>query len=193
MVDICCGDGDYQCYEGFRLLAIDGSKIHLPNTSAIRDLFGAIDHYPANGQPQPYALASVVYDLLNRIALDARLAEAAASEVNLAFQQLELLQDNDLVVFDRNYTNYALLAQLIHRQRHFVGRGRRSSFSTVRRIFDEGSPESGVVTIRAPKRARRAGPCEPLSLPRNSKDPPRPRAGRSQAGRPGKVWPLGGL
>ena len=155
VVGVCYGDGDYRRYQGFRLLAIDGSKIHLPDTPAVRDAFGTIDHNPACGQPQPYALASVVYDLLNRIALDARLAEATAYEVELALQQLELLEANDLVVFDRNYTDYALLAYLTHRQRHYLGRARRSSFSAVRRMFDQDSPESRVVTVRAPKRARR--------------------------------------
>ena len=155
VVEICYGDGDYQRYRGFRLLAINGSKVHLPNTPGIREVFGTIDHHPASGQPQPYALASVVYDLLNRIALDARLVEGTAYEVDLALQQLELLQPNDLVVFDRNYPDYVLLAQLFHWQRHFVGRCRRSSFTAVRRMFDGTGPDSQVVSILAPKRARR--------------------------------------
>lgn len=163
VVEIYYGDGDYRRYQGFRLLAIDGSKIHLPNTPSVQDAFGTIDHNPGYGEPQPYGLASVVYDLLNRIALDARLAAATAYEVDLAFQQLDLLQANDLVVFDRNYTDYVLLAHLTHRQRHFLGRARRSSFSAVRRMFDDDSSESRVVTIRAPKRARRG--VRALGLP----------------------------
>lgn len=149
------GDGEYQRYKGFRLLAIDGSKIHLPDTPAIREAFGAVDHHPQGGQPQPFALASVVYDLLNRVALDAQLVEGNAYEVNVALEQLELLQADDLIVFDRNYPDYILLAQLSQRQRHFVGRCRRSSFKVVRSMFDGCGPDSQVVSIRAPKRARR--------------------------------------
>ncbi len=155
VVEVRYGDGDYERYQGYRLLAIDGSKVHLPDTPAIREVFGTIDHNPGIGQPQPYALASVVYDLLNRIALDAQLVEGTAYEVDLAMQQLELLQAHDLVVFDRNYTDYVLLAQLMHWQRHFVGRCRRSSFTAVRRMFDEKGPNSKVVSVLAPKRARR--------------------------------------
>jgi len=155
VVETCYGDGDYQRYRGFRLLGIDGSKVHLPDTPAIRAAFGTVDHHPEGGQPQPFGLASVVYDLLNRIALDAQLVEGNTYEVDLAFQQLELLQADDLIVFDRNYPDYILLAQLIHWQRHFVGRARRSSFTAVRRMLDGFGPDSQVVTIRAPKRARR--------------------------------------
>lgn len=155
VVDVCYGDGDYQRYGGFRLLGIDGSQVHLPDTPAIREAFGTVDHHPAGGAPQPYALASVVYDLLNRVALDAQLVEGASYEVDVAFQQLELLQADDLVVFDRNYPDYLLLAYLIQRQRHFVGRCRRSSFMAVRRMFDGSGPDSQVVTIRAPQRTRR--------------------------------------
>jgi uncharacterized HAD superfamily protein len=100
-------------------------------------------------------LASVVYDLLNRVALDAQLVEGKAYEVNLALQQLELLQADDLIVFDRNYPDYVLLAQLSQRQRHFIGRCRRSSFKVVRPMLDGYGPDSQVVSIRAPKRARR--------------------------------------
>lgn len=155
VVGTCYGDGDYRRYEGFRLLAIDGSKIHLPDTPAIRDAFGTIGHNPAHGEAQPYALASVVYDLLNRIALDARLAEARAYEVDLAFEQLDVMRSDDLLVCDRNYTDYALLAHLTQRQRHYVGRVRRSSFTAAQRMFSKESPENCVVTVQVPKRARK--------------------------------------
>ncbi len=155
VVDVCYGDGDYQRYRGFRLLGVDGSKVHLPDTPAIREVFGTIDHHPEGGRPQPYALASVVYDLLNRVALDARLVEGTAYEVDVALQQLELLQADDLLVFDRNYPDYVFLAHLIQRQRHFVGRCRRSSFTAVQRMFDGSGPASQIVTVRAPQRTRR--------------------------------------
>ena len=36
VLDTCYGDGDYKRYRGMRLLAIDGSRIHLPDTPARR-------------------------------------------------------------------------------------------------------------------------------------------------------------
>jgi len=155
VVDVCYGDGDYRRYRGFRLLGIDGSKVHLPDTPAIREVFGTIDHHPESGRPLPYALASVMYDLLNRVALDARLEEGTAYEVDVALQQLDLSQADDLLVFDRNYTDYVFLAHLIQRQRHFIGRCRRSSFTAVQRMFDGSGPTSQIVTVRAPQRTRR--------------------------------------
>ncbi|OAD20002.1 hypothetical protein THIOM_004321 [Candidatus Thiomargarita nelsonii] len=34
VVDVMYADGDFQCFWGFRLLAVDGSKTMLPNTPA---------------------------------------------------------------------------------------------------------------------------------------------------------------
>jgi hypothetical protein len=43
VVDAFYADGNYEKAWGFRLLAIDGSKIHLPNAPEINDEFGTIN------------------------------------------------------------------------------------------------------------------------------------------------------
>lgn len=50
----------------------------------------------------PYALASVLYDVLDRVALDAKLGRAEAYEVDLAIEQLAHSRPGDLLVMDRN-------------------------------------------------------------------------------------------
>lgn len=67
---------------------MDGSKIVLPDRPAVRNTFGTIawtngktDHIQGE---RPYALASVLYDILNWVALDATLTPAKAHEINLA-------------------------------------------------------------------------------------------------------------
>ena len=81
-------DNDYQTFWGFRVLAMDGSKLLLPDSEDVREEFGTIAWTAGNTTEQqgeqPYALASVLYDVLNRVAIDARLGKAKAYEVNLA-------------------------------------------------------------------------------------------------------------
>jgi len=64
------------------VLSIDGSKIHLPKTLEICQEFGAIRFI--NGKTlevmgeRSYGLASVMYDVLNKVILDGVIADAKA-------------------------------------------------------------------------------------------------------------------
>lgn len=53
-----------------------------------------------------YAQGSVLYDVLNRIAIDARLGQATDYEVDLAIRHLEKTQEGDLILADRGYASY---------------------------------------------------------------------------------------
>jgi hypothetical protein len=117
-------DADFHTFRGFRVLAIDGSKLHLPDTDDVREAFGTIAY--SNGKDpriqgeRPYALASVLYDVLNRVALDATLGRADAYEVDWAIGHLAHTGPMDLLILDRNDPSYRLLAELTQRERHFV-------------------------------------------------------------------------
>ena len=151
VVDNLYGDGDYQRFWGFRVLAVDGSKLVLPDTEAIREEFGTIAW--TNGKTaeiqgeRPYALASVLYDVLNRVALDAVLGKAKAYEVDLAIGHLAHTRVGDLLVMDRNYPSYRMLAELSQHQRDFVIRCSASSFTEARRMFKGEGPDTQVVTL----------------------------------------------
>lgn len=74
IVDTLYGDEDYLRFWGFRVLAIDGSKFVLSDNTAIREAFGTIAWRSGKDSEiqgeRPYALASVMYDVLNRVALE---------------------------------------------------------------------------------------------------------------------------
>lgn len=78
VVETLYADDDYQKFWGFRVLAVDGSKLVLPDHEAIRAEFGTIAWTSGKTSEiqgeRPYALASVLYDVLNRVALDAHWA-----------------------------------------------------------------------------------------------------------------------
>ncbi|MEN8220812.1 MAG: hypothetical protein ABFS56_31555 [Pseudomonadota bacterium] len=125
------------------LLAIDGSKIHLPNTPEIVQEWGTIKFETTVGNNKKiigehgYALASVMSLPLNKAVVDACLAPAKAYEVNLALEHLEHTQANDLIIFDRNYTSYIFLASLVKLNRQFAGRCSKSSFKAAQQLFKQ--------------------------------------------------------
>ena len=145
-------DGNYDKFRDFRLVAVDGSKIILPNTEALCDEFGSINfthgrHGTIIGK-HPVARASVFYDVLNDLPIHSILASHHAYEVDLAVEQLKYTQENDLILFDRGYTSYRFLATLIQRGRHFLGRCSAGSFKVAQEMFQEGAPESRVVSLK---------------------------------------------
>lgn len=105
------GTSNYQILHGLRILAIDGSKVQLPTNAETRKVFGCFDcHSPQShgqgskvGGEHSYGLASVLYDVLNRAAVDAVLAHSHSYEVDLAAGHLAYTEDNDLVIYDRGY------------------------------------------------------------------------------------------
>ncbi len=144
-------DADFRTFWGGRVLAIDGSKVLLPDTEDVRAAFGTIAY--SNGKDaqiqgeRPYALASALYDVLNRVALDATLGRADAYEVDLAIGHLAHTGPTDLLVMDRNYPSYRMLAELAQRERHFVIRCSAASFGAARRMLQGEGPDSQVVTL----------------------------------------------
>jgi hypothetical protein len=53
--------GEIERWNGFRVMAIDGSKINLPNDPSLRDYFGTA----GAGNSSPCAQGSILYDILN--------------------------------------------------------------------------------------------------------------------------------
>jgi hypothetical protein len=155
-------DDRYQTWQGFRLLAVDGSKIRLPDTPEIRKAFGTISVANQSGADlgeQPWGLASVCYDVLNEITLDAILVHGRAYEVDVAVKHLGSLRANDLLLGDMNYPSYRFVAELsvLHQTRgcHYLFRCSSGSFTPARELFANDERESIIVTLTVPKKQRR--------------------------------------
>lgn len=108
---------------------------------------------------------SVLYDRLNDLGLDARLEPAAVGEVALAARQTERLAPDDLVLWDRGFTGFVLLARVRARDAHFVGRCSRASFRAALDLFRlDRAGRSVVSTLHAP--AEQRAELKRLGLPR---------------------------
>jgi len=151
VVETMYSDGDYRKFWGFRMLAVDGSKLALPDNDAICREFGTIPWTSGKKAEiqgeRPYALASVLYDVLNRIALDARLDKAKAYEIDLAVEHLAATQSGDLLVMDRNYPSYRMLAELSRHGCDFAVRCSAASFAEARQMLKGEGPDSQRVTL----------------------------------------------
>ena len=150
IVDTVYSDDQYLKFWGFRVLAVDGSKIVLPDNEKIREEFGTIAW--SNGKTseiegeRSYALASVLYDVLNRVALDASLGKAKAYEVDLAIAHLAQTRAGDLLTMDRNYPSYRMLAEIYQHSRDFVIRCSAASFAVARQMLKGEGADSQIVT-----------------------------------------------
>lgn len=158
--------GLVQRWHGHRLLGVDSSLVRLPSHPAVGEKFGWVQcanhHGPLERYPQ--GRVSVLYDVLNEVALEARLAAWTVAETELAHQHLAGVQPSDVVLNDRGFTGYRWLVAVRAAGAHFVSRCSRGSFAAVQRLFARN--EAGVsveVTLTAPKEVR--GECRAQGWP----------------------------
>jgi hypothetical protein len=91
-------------FHGFRLLAVDGSMVTLPYTENLKNVFGVSKNNTKTVLVQ--GRASVLYDVLNRLALDSSLNNLELGERQLALKHSEYWTKNDLIIYDRGYVGY---------------------------------------------------------------------------------------
>jgi len=117
---------DLTLFNGYRISAIDGSSIELENTPELHSYFGV----SGNGGNAATARASILYDSLNDIIIDAKIVPYSCGERELAKQHIDALcalePHNDLILFDRGYPSAELIAYLISQKIHFLMRVPRS-------------------------------------------------------------------
>lgn len=89
---------------GFRVLAADGSRITLPFTMELKKCYGVTKNQFGGSIVQ--ARASVLYDVLNGITLDAVLENLNEGERDLALKHAYQWKKNDLIIYDRGYPSY---------------------------------------------------------------------------------------
>ena len=144
-------------WRGHRLLGIDSSVLRLPDRAGLGAHFGVMPCRNQHGDNESYpqGRVSVLYDLLNDLALDAHLDAGNRPETELAVEHLPAVQPGDLIVTDRGYRGWGWFAAVVQRGAHFVCRCPRGSFTAVQELFarDEAGV-SVIVSLPAPKPER---------------------------------------
>lgn len=109
VTDIYKTKNNIKTWKGFRLCAVDGTSIRLPNEPDITDYFGLQKGKP-NQTDCPMGMASVFYDVLNNIVIDSCIKPNNTSERDCAEKHLAFSSHKDLILYDRGYGFLVLYA-----------------------------------------------------------------------------------
>jgi hypothetical protein len=145
-----------------RVLAVDGSTLRLDSVSPdCREYF----HPLATRQPGACALArtSQCFDVLNHICVDAVIDRHEVGERVLAMSHLNVFTAHDVVLFDRGYPAFWLMAQLQHHGTHFCMRIPTGSWTAELKDF-AASKEAEQLLVIEPN-AEQKNLCRDLGLP----------------------------
>jgi len=159
-------------FMGFRVFAIDGSTMQLPNVESIskkvdgkpqkmnqelREIYG----YNNNnlGVYETKARVSILFDIENKIVHQGILNSYFSSEKDMAFEHIEYLVElrqksstpyNDLIIFDRGYPSYALLFFLDANGIDYIIRMPKSRFKAIDE-FRVGKLKDSIIEIKLTK------------------------------------------
>lgn len=141
---------------GFRLFAVDGTTLRLPSSPALEKHFGAQPSGPI------LARASMLYDLGHDLVVALQLASPCVSERELTIAHLEAAQPEDLLLYDRGYRAFWLMAMHVGRGLDFCLRLARDSLSAAEPFWD-GDADSAIITLTASR--DQARDCRNQDLP----------------------------
>ncbi len=124
-------------FHGYRLVASDGSYINLPTNSDTLREFSVV---PTNSKNivRVQALACVFYDPLNDLPLKASLTRIRAEKKFLFQEVRHSLNEGDLVLLDRLYADYSVMAFFQKHKRFFLIRFSLTSFNAVKEFVKSG-------------------------------------------------------
>ena len=94
---------------GLQIIAVDGSKIPLPNRKALLNKYGSI----GRGSSSPTAIASVAFDVLNNRVLDAQLESVSVDERTLAIRHMDNIKSKHGQIY---YTPFLSLTGDMHQK-----------------------------------------------------------------------------
>ncbi len=89
---------------GIRVLAVDSTKLTLPCTAELKKYYGVTKNQSQVEIVQ--ARASVLYDVLNGLALDAAIDGLKKGERELALIHAHRWKKKDLIIYDRGYPSF---------------------------------------------------------------------------------------
>jgi len=141
-------DESIKLWNGFRLLAVDGSRLVLPDTAELESIYGRTRNQSETGVVQ--ARISVLYDVLNRFAIDGVLAPLSTGESVLALNHLAFAKTKDLIIYDRGYPSFNLIYEHFEKGVDFLIRV-KADFSNITREFYQSGLQSAIARMQPGK------------------------------------------
>lgn len=144
---------EYYVWHNMRLLAVDGTRLVLPNHPTVAEEFGVHKFGPKADSPRSLAMGSLLYDALNLITIDSQIAPYAASERDLLMEHLDHVKSGDLLLLDRGYPSFWLLFLLKAKGIEFCVRLKEDWWLKVK-DFTQSPDKERIVTFTLPKKDR---------------------------------------
>lgn len=144
-------DGEVLTWRKHRVLAYDGSDLNLPNTPELQNAFSVQRNQ--YGSESVQALAGVLYDVRNDIAIGAQLGPLQAEKNFLLNDLWSATLPGDLIVMDRLFDDYAVIATAKKYGREVLIRCPRNSFAVVN-DFSASEETERIVTLKMPQTSK---------------------------------------
>ena len=127
-------------WEGHRVFSVDGSKINVPH-----ELLSEGYTAPNKHQYYPQGLMSTLYDLGNGYIYDISL-NGKKGERHALLSHMEMLKSGDILVLDRGYFSYLILAKAMEKGLHLICRMRSGSVNAGVQDFWDSDSEDEIIT-----------------------------------------------
>lgn len=121
-------------YGGFRLLALDGTKLALPAYAALQEHFGCPTQGPGRELAGPQASLTVLWDVGANQPVNWRMGPYKVSERVHADALIGQVGIGDLVLGDRGFPSRRLLTRLCRQKAHVLMRVRATRVGVMREV-----------------------------------------------------------
>ena len=153
-VDTFYGGAEYYVWNGMRTLAVDGTRMLLPNHPSVIEEFGQHQFGPKADSPRSLAMGSLLYDVFNQITIDSKIAPWSSGERDLLVEHLDKVKAGDLLLLDRGYPCFWLLFLLKAKEIEFCVRLKENWWLLVKDFTESGEKER-IVSFSLPKKDRK--------------------------------------
>ena len=126
-------------WNGFLLLAIDGTLTNIPNVPEIINHFG--QWKPRLGNPCPKARVSQLYDVMNHMTIAGLITPKDFGERELAAAHCPNLQEDHLLLLDRGYESFWLFKTILSYDASFCARVSANRLNIVKQFVSSGDTE----------------------------------------------------
>jgi hypothetical protein len=127
-------------WRGYRLCAVDGTRLYLPDTPAVRARYGTQDNQHGG---VPMAQVVTLRDVPNELTCWGDIRPVRTSELAIVADHVQDLPADGITLFDRGYASAAFCCQLRQANRPFVMRAKLTFNAQVRAFV--ASPKKDTI------------------------------------------------
>ena len=142
-------------WKGYQLFGIDGTRLNLPCTNELAELYGT---QTSQGAPQVQALVSCLYDLLDGMIVDTRFAHCKSSERDAAKDMITSFHlpraANPVFIMDRGYPSAELMEAIISAGHKFIMRCSTEFLRSMELPAQDNTLEYKFVKLKEPLKLR---------------------------------------